>query len=78
MSTRPDKIRQQQQEWSSKLRCVPGTSRPGYAHRKRVVEILEGDPSNDVLINCADMIGAITSVVKSCGDGKRTDGDLLT
>lgn len=47
-------LKAQKQEWQEKLKLVPNSKRPGYAHFEATVEILEGAPSDQVLFNFAD------------------------
>jgi len=47
-------IGRQKEEWDDKLRIVPGSKRIGGANHFCRVEILEGCPSEDVVINFAD------------------------
>ena len=54
VKSRLEIIRLQKDEWNDKLVKVPGTHKSGYAHFVCVVEILEGEPSDDVLRNFAD------------------------
>jgi len=55
--SRLDIIKAQKEEWNDKLQAVLGTKRIGYAHFIRTIEILEGEPSDDVLRNFADNWG---------------------
>ena len=54
IKARYDKITEQKKEWNDKFRKVPGTYRSGYAHFVSTVEILEGEPSGDIIMNFAD------------------------
>jgi len=54
MQDRQAEITAQREEWSDKLKYVPGSKRNGYAHFESIIEVLAGDPSDDVLLNFAD------------------------